>query len=213
MPITVPRMRVDLSIFPAFLLACAVVIVSPGMDTFLILRTSLQGGVRAGLQAMAGVNCGAGLQLVLAVSGLGAVVSAHPEMLFALRVAGAFYLGFLAFQIVRGLIRRRSAQRAETGLVTRPFLQGFLSNITNPKMLLFSLTFLPQFIGGGTPAVQLGFLAVVFLLVGVVWGAVIVLGAGRVSRRLVKPGFTPALNAASAVVFSAVAVSLVTISV
>lgn len=87
---TVARMRVDLSILPAFLLACAVVIAIPGMDTFLILRTSLQGAARAGLQALAGVNSGAALQLALAVSGLEALVSTHPEMLFALRLAGAF---------------------------------------------------------------------------------------------------------------------------
>lgn len=92
---------------------------------------------------------------------------------------------------------------------TRPFRQGFLTNITNPKMILFSLAFLPQFIGSGEPAPQLAMLAVVFLGLAAVWELMIVLAASRVAGKLKRPGVTTALDAVCAAVFLTMSVGLV----
>jgi threonine/homoserine/homoserine lactone efflux protein len=198
----------DFGQVPAFLIACAVVIVTPGVDAFLLLRTSLRSGTRAGLLALAGIHSAAAVQVGLVISGLGVVLARYPMVLTALRWIGAAYLLYLAVSITRGLIRR-SGGAPEEAMSDRPFRQGFLTNITNPKMILFSLAFLPQFIGSGEPAPQLTMLAVVFLGLAAIWELMIVLAASRVAGRLHRPGVTTALDAVCAAVFLTMSVGLV----
>ena len=198
----------DFGQVPAFLIACAVVIVTPGVDAFLLLRTSLRSGTRAGLLALAGIHTAAAVQVALVISGLGVVLAQYPMVLTALRWIGAGYLLYLAISIARGLLKR-SGDEPEEVMSDRPFRQGFLTNITNPKMILFSLAFLPQFIGSGEPAPQLAMLAVVFLGLAAVWELMIVLAASRVAGRLKRPGVTTALDAVCAAVFLTMSVGLV----
>ncbi|WP_229795374.1 LysE family translocator, partial [Saccharothrix coeruleofusca] len=149
-------MHLDYSQFPAFLIACAVVVLTPGVDAFLLLRTSMRSGTRAGLLALAGIHTAAAAQVGLVIAGLGVVLARYPLVLAALRWIGAAYLLYLAATIARDLVQRRGAvDHAEEVVADRPFRRGFLTNITNPKMLLFSLAFLPQFIGTGDPSAQL----------------------------------------------------------
>ncbi|NGY57596.1 LysE family translocator [Lentzea sp. NEAU-D13] len=201
-------MLFDFGQVPAFLIACAVVIVTPGVDAFLLLRTSLRSGTRAGLLALAGIHTAAAVQVALVISGLGVVLAQYPMVLAALRWIGAGYLLYLAISIARGLLKR-SGDEPEEVMSDRPFRQGFLTNITNPKMILFSLAFLPQFIGSGEPAPQLAMLAVVFLGLAAVWELMIVLAASRVAGRLKRPGVTTALDAVCAAVFLTMSVGLV----
>lgn len=201
-------MLFDFGQVPAFLIACAVVIVTPGVDAFLLLRTSLRSGTRAGLLALAGIHSAAAVQVALVISGLGVVLAQYPMVLAALRWIGAAYLLYLAVSIARGLLRR-SGDEPEEVMSDRPFRQGFLTNITNPKMILFSLAFLPQFIGSGEPAPQLAMLAVLFLALAAVWELMIVLAASRVAGRLKRPGVTTALDAVCAAVFLTMSVGLV----
>jgi threonine/homoserine/homoserine lactone efflux protein len=199
----------DASTLPAFLLASLVVVITPGMDAFLLLRTSLRAGTKAGLRALAGVHTASAVQIGLVASGLGTLLAGYPALLHVLRWLGAAYLAFLALQIVRGLLRPRPQESDEPVVVAHPFRQGFLSNLMNPKMLLFSLAFLPQFIGSGDAVLQLGVLGVVFLALAACWEATIVLAAGRMSRRLQRPGVTTTLDAVSAAAFMTISVGLV----
>lgn len=201
-------MLFDFGQVPAFLIACTVVIVTPGVDAFLLLRTSLRSGTRAGLLALAGIHAASAVQVVLVISGLGVLLAQYPMVLTALRWIGAAYLLYLAVSIARGLLRR-SGDEPEEVMSNRPFRQGFLTNITNPKMILFSLAFLPQFIGSGEPAPQLAMLAVVFLGLAAVWELMIVLAASRVAGRLKRRGVTTALDAVCAAVFLTMSVGLV----
>jgi threonine/homoserine/homoserine lactone efflux protein len=198
----------DFGQVPAFLIACAVVIVTPGVDAFLLLRTSLRSGTRSGLLALAGIHSAAAVQVALVISGLGVVLAQYPMVLTALRWIGAAYLLHLAVSIARGLIKR-SGDEPEEVMSNRPFRQGFLTNITNPKMILFSLAFLPQFIGSGEPAPQLAMLAVLFLGLAAIWELMIVLAASRMARKLKRPGVTTALDAVCAAVFLTMSVGLV----
>ena len=198
----------DFGQVPAFLIACAVVIVTPGVDAFLLLRTSLRSGTRAGLLALGGIHTAAAVQVALVISGLGVLLAQYPVVLVALRWIGAGYLLYLAVSITRGLIRR-TGDAPEEVMSARPFRQGFLTNITNPKMILFSLAFLPQFIGSGEPAPQLAMLAVLFLALAAMWELMIVLAASRVAGRLKRPGVTTALDAVCAAVFLTMSVGLV----
>lgn len=201
-------MLFDFGQVPAFLLACAVVIVTPGVDAFLLLRTSLRSGTRSGLLALAGIHSAAAVQVTLVISGLGVVLARYPMVLTALRWIGAAYLLYLAVSIARGLLRRSPARSKEV-VSDRPFRQGFLTNITNPKMVLFSLAFLPQFIGSGEPAPQLAMLAAVFLGLAAIWELMIVLAASRMAGKLKRRGVTTALDAVCAAVFLTMSVGLV----
>ncbi|RKT56988.1 LysE family translocator [Saccharothrix australiensis] len=202
-------MHLDFTQLPTFLIACAVVVLTPGVDAFLLLRTSMRAGTKAGLWALAGIHTAAALQVGLVISGLGVVIARYPAVLTALKWIGAAYLFYLALSITRGLLRRNQAVESGEVAADRPFRQGFLTNITNPKMLLFSLAFLPHFIGTGHPAAQLTVLALVFLAMAAVWELLIVLAASSMGRRLRKPGVTTALDAVCAAVFLTMSVGLV----
>lgn len=210
-------MLLDPTPLPAFLLASTVVILTPGVDAFLLLRTSLHSGVRAGLLALAGIHTATMLQVTLVISGLGALITQNPSVLSALKWVGAAYLVYLAGNVLYGLwlTRKETGQDAlqktagaDTG---NPYLRGLLSNLTNPKMLLFSLAFLPQFVGDSSyPALQLVLLAAVFLVLAAIWELLIVLTASRIAQRLRRPKVTRSLDLISATAFLLISVGLVT---
>ncbi|MCS7482665.1 LysE family translocator [Umezawaea endophytica] len=203
-------MFLDFGQLPAFLIACAVVVLTPGVDAFLLLRTSMRSGTRAGLWALAGIHSASFVQVGVVISGLGVVLARYPVTLVALRWIGAAYLLWLALTIARGLLHRHdTADEPLEAVADRPFRRGFLTNITNPKMLLFSLAFLPQFIGQGHPTAQLAMLAVVFLGLAALWELLIVIAASRVAGKLKRPGVTTALDAVCAAVFLTMSVGLV----
>ncbi|GAA0519232.1 lysine transporter LysE [Saccharopolyspora subtropica] len=206
-------MLLDLTPLPAFLLASAVVVLTPGVDAFLLLRTSLTAGRRAGLLALAGIHTASVIQVALVISGLGALITSHPAVLSVLKWIGAAYLVYLAATILRGLwlARRESgALTAPPADPASPYLRGLLSNLTNPKMLLFSLAFLPQFVGAAAqPALQLVLLGAVFLLLAAAWELTIVLGAARITDRLRHPRVARSLDVVSAAAFVTISVGLV----
>lgn len=137
-----------------FVAFAAVVAVAPGPDTLLTLRSSVVGGRVRGAWTAVGI-CAAGVvQGVLAAAGLGAVV-AHVEPLFqAIRWVGVAYLLYLGVTALRSAFAREGAWAVGemSGPVERPWravATGFLCNITNPKVLLFNLAVLPQFLAPG----------------------------------------------------------------
>jgi threonine/homoserine/homoserine lactone efflux protein len=202
--------HLDFDQLPAYLLACLVVVLTPGVDAFLLLRTSMRSGTRAGLLTLAGIHTAAAVQVGLVISGVGVVLARYPVALTTLRWVGAAYLLHLAVSIARSLLRRRSVSDPEdVVVVNHPFRRGFVCNITNPKMLLFSLAFLPQFIGSGDPVAQLAMLAVVFLALAAAWELMNVLAASTVAGKLRRPGVTTVLDAVCATVFLTMSVGLV----
>ncbi|RRO16172.1 LysE family translocator [Saccharopolyspora rhizosphaerae] len=206
-------MLLDPTPVPAFLLASAVVIITPGVDVFLLLRTSLNHGRKAGLLALAGIHTASALQVALVISGLGALITNAPGVLVALKWVGAAYLLHLAATIVRGywLTKRESGSLdVPPPEDVNPYLRGLLSNLTNPKMLLFTLAFLPQFVGESTqPALQLVALGVVFLVLAAIWEVTIVLCAAGIADRLQNPRVSKSLDALSATAFVTISIGLV----
>lgn len=201
-------MHFDLSQLPAFLIATAVVIMTPGVDAFLLLRTSIRSGIRAGLLTLAGIHLATVVQLAIVISGLGVALTRYPVLITALRWAGAAYLLYLAVVIVRELFARNGSEDVGE-MNVRPFQRGFLSAITNPKTLLFSLALLPQFIGSGRPVAQLTLLALVFIGFAAVWELMIVITASRIAPALRRRSVSAALDAVCATVFVTISVSLV----
>lgn len=127
----------------AFIAGGLVLNIAPGQDVVFASACGIQGGPRAGALAGFGVGLGVLFHLTLAVVGLGALVAAHPGALVAVKYAGAAYLLWLAWKSWRA-----GAVSPQVAVVRRPWQivrRGALSNILNPKPVLFLLAFLPQF--------------------------------------------------------------------
>jgi threonine/homoserine/homoserine lactone efflux protein len=153
------------SAYGAFLAFAIVLILIPGPDFAVVSKNALAGGRRRGTWTAAGVACSNAVQGSAAAAGLGAMIVRAQPVFEAIKWAGVGYLLYLAAQAlwsaVRGHYQRLDHDGAEQGGAAAAlggWRQGFLSNITNPKVLVFYLAVLPQFPdprrrGGGTPAV------------------------------------------------------------
>lgn len=191
----------------AFIAGGLVLNVAPGQDVFFASACGIQGGPRAGALAGFGVGLGVLFHLTLATVGLGAVVAAHPQALLAIKYAGAGYLLWLAWKSwTAGPVHPEArGSRRPWNIIRR----GAMSNILNPKPVLFLLAFLPQFtsIAYGPIWQQILGLGLIFAFTGtlVTMGYGIVAGyAGQMlGRRL------GLVNKIAAVMFAALAVRLV----
>jgi len=200
-------MPLDPHLFVAYLAAAWVLILIPGPDTMFVLGQTLAGGRRRGWMATAGIVSGAGMHILATVTGLAALLAAAPGVFEAVRLAGAAYLAWL------GIGALRAAWRGEGGGAMRPaaparraFLQGMLTNLLNPKVALFYLAFLPQFVAPDrAPAwVQMLLLGPLLPLMALPFFALVIETADRAASRLARAGSGAAgrwLNAAAGTIF------------
>ncbi len=174
---------------PAALLAWSAlalaVTLSPGADTLLVASHAARGGVRSGLTAVAGIQCGAASYAVLFGFGALSVLAATPVMFAVVKIAGAIYLAFLGMQFLWGAFTRKEVAQAEApkltvnGSLLQPLLQGFLSNILNPKVALFYLAALPQFASGPQAPLIGAMLIAIHALFGAVWLSIVASAASQ----------------------------------
>jgi threonine/homoserine/homoserine lactone efflux protein len=164
--------------FAAFLGIAAVVIVVPGPDTALTVRNTLHGGRTRGLATAVGVSTGLLVWTLAASAGVAALVTASQPLFDALRVGGALYLVWLGVQTLRG--RRSSAAPPRPGSGYR---QGLLSNLGNPKILVFFTSLLPQFAVGFAATAALG---LVFVAMTLGWLAAYALVVSRARTVLLR---------------------------
>jgi threonine/homoserine/homoserine lactone efflux protein len=169
-------MPVDQHLLLAFLVTTAIAMVMPGPDMLFVLGCGMRGGPKAGLLATAGVATSEAIHVAVAAAGLAALFAAVPVAFTVVRVAGAGYLIYLGVQAIRNrkpLVERKS---------DRAYLSGLLTNLLNPKMVTFTIAFLPQFIDPAKGHVWLQFAvlgAIMIVFEFLVDGTVGVL-AGRV---------------------------------
>lgn len=178
-------MPVDPQLLLAFLLAAVVLIATPGPDMLFILGQTLSGGARRGWAAMFGIFAGAMVHIALAASGVAALLAASPALFEGLRVAGALYLLWLAAQALRAACRGGAALRPAAPVRTA-FRDGLVTNLTNPKVILFFLAFLPQFVDPGrSPAwLQMAILGPLVPLMALPAYGLMIAAAGRAAARL-----------------------------
>lgn len=160
--------------FFGFLLAASVITVSPGPDNMMVLSIGMAKGRLPGIAFGLGCALGCLSHTLLAVLGVSALIAASPEAFTALKVCGGLYLVWL------GVNALRSAGGASVGKASNDrqsprklFLKGIVANAINPKVILFFLSFLPQFVvpGHGSVAAQMAWLGIIFTLqAGVIFG-------------------------------------------
>jgi threonine/homoserine/homoserine lactone efflux protein len=167
----------------AYTLACVVLFITPGPDMSLMLAKTMQGGRRAGMASMLGASAGCLVHSAAAALGLLAIIAASATLFTIMKIVGALYLLYLAYDA----IRHGSALRVDNEAGVAPpstsatFWLAVGTNITNPKVVLFFLTFLPQFIAAGDPhaSQKLFFLGAYFVVFAVAAGFLLILVAER----------------------------------
>jgi threonine/homoserine/homoserine lactone efflux protein len=185
----------------AFLAVAAVVICTPGQDTALTIRNALVGGRRSGLATALGVALGQVCWTIAAAAGVVAVLRASQPAFTALRLAGAAYLVYLGAQSFVAALRQREHQLGTTRATSGGSLrQGLVSNLANPKMVVFFTSLLPQF--GESFATLLGFGLFFSLLTGL-WLAAYGIAVARARRVLEREGVRRALDAVTGTVLVA----------
>jgi threonine/homoserine/homoserine lactone efflux protein len=170
----------------AFAGIAAVVIVTPGPDTALTIRNTLLGGRSRGFATAVGVVSGQAVWTLAASAGIAAVVTASQPLFGALRIGGALYLVWLGLDTLRG--RRGDVTAARRGSGYR---QGLLSNLGNPKMVVFFTSLLPQF---GSGLLHLAALGLVFCTLTLVWLFVYALVVSRARQVFLRDRARRALD-------------------
>ena len=188
----------------AFSAAAGLLTITPGLDTALVLRTAAVDGGRRALLAGVGVCLGCLVWGLAVAVGLGGLLAVSRLAYDGLRVAGALYLIYLGIRLFT-----RSAPSLElSGMAADPtrapswFARGLLTNLLNPKVGVFYVTFLPQFIPAGASVTSFSMLlAGIHALEGIAWFALLVTATRPLARWLRRPGVAKGLDRATGIVF------------
>ncbi len=202
----------DLSTIIQFAIATLVIALTPGPDMTLFVGRAISHGRSAGFAAMFGAMTGIIVHTTLVALGLSALIVAAPKAFLALKIGGALYLLWLAWQaIVHGSAFKPQTEKAAPVPLSRHYMTGILINLLNPKIILFFMTFLPQFVSTNDPHApgKLIFLGLMFIIVSLPIVVPIILAADKVAVFLKEsPKATRVIDYLFAGIFSAFAVKI-----
>jgi len=174
-----------------FLVASWALILTPGPDMIYVLTRGLAQGRRAGLLSAAGVTAGLLVHTLLAAFGLGVILQTSAPAFMAVKYLGAAYLIYLGFKTLRSPSRLDPLEEPRALRPGVVFLQGFMSNLFNPKIVLFFLAFLPQFVSRAADraSFQMLLLGLTFALFTILFLSPLGYFAGRLGGWLIRrPG-------------------------
>ena len=197
-----------------FLPAVLVITLLPGPDFAIVVKTALLSGRRQALACALGINCGVAGHTIEAILGISAVIASSAELFAVLKWAGAAYLFYLGLRSLLASRRHEShedgapieaaaaaLQNAEAETPAAAFRSGLFCNLLNPKVVLFVLTFFPQFMDAALPAgPQLALMGVTWAFLGLAWLAVLVVMMDRIRPVFGRPAFQRWLNRTMSVI-------------
>ncbi|SIT35203.1 Lysine exporter protein LysE/YggA [Paraburkholderia piptadeniae] len=182
--------------FEFFIAAVFLLNVTPGPDTAYIVGRSVAQGRGAGLMSALGISAGCCVHSLACAFGLTALLAASATAFTVIKFVGAIYLIYLGVRLI--LMKPEAAEAAGAARATgapkslrQLFLQGFWTNVLNPKVVLFFVSFFPQFVSAGSDHKTFAFLTlgVVFVAMSMVWNSFVAWIAGSVTRKFSgKPG-------------------------
>lgn len=176
--------------FEAFLIAGLILNLTPGADTMYILGRSIAQGKKAGILSALGISTGAIFHIIFATLGLSIILVKSATVFEIVKYFGAAYLMFLGLKTIfkKADGKFELSNESEGVSYRKIYLSGVLTNILNPKVALFFLAFLPQFIDPNYVQSSLPFLilGVTFLLTGTIWCLILALFASKLSDRIRK---------------------------
>lgn len=214
-----PDLMAGIQQLPLFVGAGLLLNITPGVDMALVVRCSAAQGFKAGAAAALGVSAGCGVHIAAAALGVSAVLAGSPTAFAVLRWIGAAYLVWLGLGLLRSGSSAASTATDDPPAPALParrrlFWQGFLTNALNPKVALFFLAFVPQFIAADAtrPALAFVLLGGVFVVNSTVVNLLIAAMAAALRRRLARrpvwPGFGCWLNRGVGALFVALGLRL-----
>lgn len=202
----------SLPVFAAFFLAVVALTVTPGPDMIFFLSKAISQSRKAGFAAMGGAACGTLIHTIMVVAGLSALLAASTTAFLVLKVVGALYLIWLAIDALRsGSAFTLEAQKAKSKSMKNVFFQALGINLLNPKIIVFFVTFLPQFVSPGDPDAtgKLLFLGVMFSVISAPIIASMIIYADKIAHTLRKsPMIARMIDYIFATVLGGFAVSL-----
>jgi threonine/homoserine/homoserine lactone efflux protein len=199
--------------FGLFLAAGVLLNLTPGPDTVYILGRSIAQGREAGVAAALGICVGSIFHTCAAALGLSAILATSSVAFVAIKLLGGAYLIFLGIKLLLDRRELSLPSNFRRRTPTAAFRQGFLTNVLNPKVALFFLAFLPQFIDPASSAKLLAFLmlGLTFVTTGTIWCLLLAWFASGFSERLrANPTITAWLNRAVGSLFVFLGLRLVT---
>ena len=198
---------IDPIVLLAFLPAGLALNLTPGADMMFCLAQGAQAGTRPAWAASAGISTGSLVHVTVAGLGLGALLAEVPWAFDVIRWIGVAYLLWLAWRTLR---RPAKISGDVSVRAARAFWDGFLVNLTNPKVILFILAFLPQFVDPAKPVLlQFWVFGLILAVNGFFINGLVGVFAGGIGRAMTrKPGFARILSYVTATIFGALALRL-----
>jgi threonine/homoserine/homoserine lactone efflux protein len=200
-----------------FAIAALVLIMLPGPDQALITRNALVGGRAGGVLTMLGGVLGVSVHASAAAFGLSALLLASARAFTVLKIIGAVYLLWLAAQMIWSARRSHQTRENDEPVAKRQrgtayLRQGFLSNALNPKVALFFVTFLPQFLSAdsGNPRAEALLLSAIFAALYLGWFGLYIAVVERLGRWLRRPRVKARIEQVTGLVLATVAIRLAT---
>ena len=201
------------STFIYFLTASIFLTLAPGPDILYLLTKSLSDGAKSGIILACGLVSGIVFHTTLVMVGVAALIKSSVTALLLLKIFGAAYLLFLAFGAFKSARSGKKLSLSKSGAkssLAALYKRGVLMNVLNPKVLLFFLAFLPQFVDLNGSSLQILFLGVVFAAQALIIFSIIALCAGRVRNLILrKKNIGQILNFVEAAVLTLIAVGLI----
>ena len=204
----------EISTFFYFLTASILLTIAPGPDILYLLTKSLASGAKCGIILAAGLVSGIVFHTFLVMAGVAAIIQNSPTAMTALKIFGAAYLLFLAYKSFTAAKRggEISIKKSDSEIsAVSIYRRGVLMNVLNPKVLLFFLAFLPQFVNlsSDSASLQIILLGVTFALQAFIIFSLIATGAGKVRKILLQQkNLGRILNFVEAAVLALIAVTL-----
>lgn len=204
----------DIGVLATFTLAAIIIALTPGPDMTLFLGRTLQHGKPAGHAALLGAMSGLVIHTLLVAFGISALLAASQTAFIALKIVGAGYLLWLAIQAIRGSSSLKiNTGKSKPASFMNNWLAGIGINLLNPKIVIFFITFLPQFVAADDPDAfgKMLFLGGLFIIIGFVICWMIVALANRFVTSLTNnPRITRIMDYTFAAIFSAFAIKILT---
>jgi len=202
----------------AFTLAAGALTLVPGADTMLVIRNVIRGGRKDGVVTTFGICSGLFVHATLSALGVSVILMHSASLFHAVRLAGACYLCWLGLRSIWAAVRsQKETEAAEAAVKSRQismkqcFIEGFLSNVLNPKAVVFYLAFLPQFIGPKDPVFEKSILlAGIHFTEGILWLVTLSFLLDHTRQFIVHPRFRRCLEGCCGALLIGIGIRLTT---
>lgn len=199
--------------YGSYILAVIIISLTPGNDSIYILTKSITHGFKAGIISVAGIFAGLCIHTILACLGLSIIIKTSPFLFNMIKYAGAVYLIYLG---IRSIFSKESVfMITDTGVTLdykKIFYHAFATNILNPKVVLFFIAFIPQFIRvENNSFIPFFILGLTFIVIGTVWSIILVFFSSKISEGLRKSRYSVIVNKVAGIILIFLGLNFLTV--